>query len=108
MKNMRTVLNDILGDELTPGEGLRALRIKMEISQDELQEITGIARSNISALENGRIEMTTHYALLFAAALRAHPSSILFPNGNFEKTDEIKKIEKKAEIIFKKRAAGSR
>ena len=101
MKNMRSVLNDIIGDEITPGETLRALRIEKGISQDELQEITGVARSNISALENQRLEMTAHYAMLFGAALNTHPSNILFPNGKFNKTEEILKIE-----IFKKHAAG--
>lgn len=106
MKNMRAVLHEILGEDLTSGEILRALRVKSGFSQDELQEITGVARSNISALENGRLEMTVHYALLFGAALRVHPSDILFPNGKFEKTEELKKIEKKAEALSKKHAAG--
>ncbi|WP_374077325.1 helix-turn-helix domain-containing protein [Bdellovibrio bacteriovorus] len=106
MKDMRTVLHNILGEDLTSGEVLRALRIKSGFSQEELQDVTGIARTNISALENGRLEMTVHYALLLGAALKTHPSDILFPNGKFEKTDELKKIEKKAEALSKKHAAG--
>ncbi|WP_374029600.1 helix-turn-helix domain-containing protein [Bdellovibrio bacteriovorus] len=106
MKNMRSVLHGILGEDLTSGEVLRALRIKAGFSQEELQEITGIARSNISAIENGRMEVTVHYALIFGAALKMHPAEILFPNGRFEKTDELKKIEKKAETLAKKHAAG--
>lgn len=106
MKDMRSVLHDILGEDLTPGEVLRAIRVKAGISQDELQEITGIARSNISALENGRLEMTSHYAMLFGAALKTHPAEILFPNGKFEKTEELLKIEMKAEAVIKRHAAG--
>ena len=106
MKNMRKVLDDILGEDLSPGEALRGIRVMAGISQDEMQEITGIARSNISALENERLEMTSHYAMIFAAALRVHPSEILFPNGKFEKTKEILEIEKRAAAVLKKHAAG--
>jgi transcriptional regulator with XRE-family HTH domain len=106
MKDMRSVLNEVLGEDLTPGEALRAARVKAGISQDELQEITGVQRSNISALENGRLEMTSHYALLFGTALQVHPAEILFPNGKFQKTQELQKIEKKAAAIIKKHAAG--
>lgn len=106
MKNMRDVLHDILSEDLMPADVLRAARIQAELSQDELQEITGIARSNISALENGRSEMTFHYALIFAAALKVHPSEILFPKGKFQKTDEFLKIEKKAQRHSKKTALG--
>ena len=108
MKDMRSVLHDILGEDLTPGEVLRAIRVKAGISQEELEEITDIARSNISALENGRLEMTSRYAMIFGAALKTHPTEILFPNGKFEKTKELQKIEKKAETVFKRHAVGSR
>ena len=106
MKDMRSVLNEILGEDLSPGENLRALRVKKRLSQDQLEEITGVARSNISAIENSRLEMTSHYAIIFGAALGVHPSDILFPNGKFKKTDEVKKIEEKAKKIFKKLAVG--
>lgn len=106
MKDMRSVLHNILGEDLSSGEVLRALRVKLGISQDELQEITGIQRSNISALENDRTPMTSHYAILFGAALKAHPAEILFPNGKFEKTKEVLEVEKKAAAIIKKHAVG--
>lgn len=106
MKDMRSVLHEILENDLTPGEALRAFRVKIGLSQDEIQEITGVARTNISALEKGRLETTSHYALLFGAALKIHPADILFPNGKFEKTDELLKIEQKADAIIKKHAAG--
>ena len=105
MKNMRNVLHEILGEDVSSGEALRAFRVKAGISQDQMQEITGVARSNISALENDRMEMTSHYAIIFGAALKIHPSEILFPNGKVAKTDEILKIEKKAAAFQKKRIA---
>ncbi len=106
MKNMRTVLHEILGEDVSPAEALRAYRIKAGISQDQMQEITGVARSNISALENDRMEMTSHYAIIFGAVLKIHPAEILFPNGKVVKTAEILKIEKKAAAFLKKKAAG--
>lgn len=106
MKDMRSVLHDILGEDLSPGEVLRAIRVNAGISQDELQEITGIQRSNISALENGRMPMTSHYAILLGAALKTHPAEILFPNGKFEKTKEVLEIEKKAAAVRKRHAIG--
>ncbi|MNL42976.1 hypothetical protein D3C87_1654650 [compost metagenome] len=75
--------------------------MKAGISQDELAEITGVARTNISALENERAAMTFHYALLFGAALSIHPSKILFPNGKYLKTPELQKIEKKAAAFIR-------
>jgi transcriptional regulator with XRE-family HTH domain len=105
MKNMRTVLHDILGNDLSPNEVVRAARIKSGLSQEDLSYITGIARPNLSAIENGRLELTFHYALIFGAALNIHPSKILFPNDQYEKTTDLIKIEKRAETVMKKKAS---
>jgi len=102
MKPMRPFIQKILAEDLTPGEVLRGLRIEAGISQEQLQDITGIQRTNISALENGRIPMTSAYADIFAAALKAHPADILYPNRKFEKSDELRKVEKRAENLMKK------
>lgn len=104
MKDMRSVLLEVLDNESTSGEIVRTLRVQRGFSQDDLQEITGIARTNISALENGRKEVTHHYAMIFAAALQIHPADILFPNKSFFKTTQFKKIEKKAESFLKRKA----
>jgi transcriptional regulator with XRE-family HTH domain len=105
MEKMRKVLHEILGENLTSGEVLRGARIDIGISQEELEEITGIRRSNISALENDRLAMTSHYAEILGAALRLHPANILYPNGFVLKSEEILRIEKKAAAIIKKYAA---
>ena len=106
MKNMREVLYGMLGEDLSSGEILRGLRLKIGLSQDQLAELTGIARPNLSGLENDRIEMTSHYAEIFAAVFKVHPSEILYPNGNVKKSSEILKLEKKAEAYLKKVAVG--
>jgi len=104
MKKMRKVLHEILGDELLPGEVVRGARTEAGISQEEMAEITGIQRTNISAIENGRINMTSHYAEIFAAVLKMHPADILYPNKQVKKTSEIIEIEKRAISILKGRA----
>ena len=106
MKNMRDILNQVAPKDVTPGELVSSVRHRLGITQAELCHITGLRRENLSALENNRIEMTVHYAEIFAAALGLHPSSILFPNGSYEKSKNILAIEKKATNLLKKKIAG--
>ena len=104
MKEMREVLYNILDKDLTSGEFLRGLRIKLGLSQEQLAEITKIARPNISGLENNRIAMTPHYAEMFAVIFKVHPADILYPNGYVRKTKEIIQLEKEAKAYLKKRS----
>jgi transcriptional regulator with XRE-family HTH domain len=106
MKDMREVLENLLGEDLSSGEVLKGLRIKSGLSQDELAELTGIQRSNLSALENDRTQMTSYYAEIFAAVFKLHPSDILYPNGHVKKSADLLKLEKKAEAYFKKSSVG--
>lgn len=106
MKEMRDVLESMLGDDLSSGEILRGLRIKHKLSQDELAELTGIKRTNLSALENDRTPMTSYYAEIFSVVFKVHPSEILYPNGRVKKSSELLKLEKKAEAYLKKLSAG--
>ena len=82
--------------EITPGKVIKAFRKNFSITQQELAKVTGIAETNLSAIENDRIEMSQRYAEVFAAALNVHPMIFLYPNGNFEKSVELRKIEKRA------------
>lgn len=86
---------------VTPGELIRATRTSFNITQQQICEVTGLKRANLSAIENGRIEMTVHYAVVLGAALGLHPSTILFPNGKYEKKKEILDIEKKPDLYLK-------
>ncbi len=95
-KRMLDILDELVPENATSGEILRALRKRDGLTLEEMQEITGIRDNNLSAIENDRIEMSQHYAEVFAAALYGHPMIFLYPNGKFEKTSELKKIEKKA------------
>ena len=104
MKSLETILNKNLKEKSTPGSVLRAFRKSLNLTQNDLVEITGIQRPNISALENGG-QMTAQNAEKFAAALGIHPSTLLYPNGEFVKKGELVKIEKKAQSILKKKQA---
>lgn len=105
MKKMRNILNQVSAVKLTPGELIKSIRARLSITQDELCDVAGLKRENLSAIENDRIEMTVHNAELLGAALGVHPSSILFPNGRNEKSKEILAVEKKGNALLKKKVA---
>ncbi|MGB4971162.1 MAG: helix-turn-helix domain-containing protein [Cyclobacteriaceae bacterium] len=95
-KRMMDVLDELVKDRATPGEMLRSLRKREGLTLKAMEKITGIRDNNLSAIENDRIEMSQHYAEVFAAALAVHPMIFLYPNGKFEKSSELIKIEKRA------------
>lgn len=63
---------------LTPGEMIRELRELKDWSQLDLAKKTGISQTNISAIENGRVEIGKQRAIIIAQALHVHPASIMF------------------------------
>jgi len=65
---------------ITPGEMLRTIRELQELTQSELAARTGMAQSNLSALETGARELGRERALVLAKALKVHPAVILFPD----------------------------
>lgn len=67
---------------MSPGEMIRELRILKEWSQLDLAEETGISQTNISAIENGRVEIGKQRAIVIAEALNVHPASIMFADYN--------------------------
>jgi transcriptional regulator with XRE-family HTH domain len=100
---MKDVLDELAPQKATAGGMLRAFRKREGLTLEQMSEITGILDNNLSAIENGRIEMSQHYAEIFAAALGVTPRIFLYPNG-FEKTPELLKIEKRAAKFRKQRA----
>jgi transcriptional regulator with XRE-family HTH domain len=100
-KKMIDVLNELVPEGASAGDMLRALRNREGLTLEEMEEITGIRDNNLSAIENGRIEVSQHYAEVFAAALGVHPMVFLYPNGKFEKSAELRKIEKRAAKLRK-------
>ena len=67
--------------EITPGKVIKAFRKNFSITQQELAKVTGIAETNLSAIENDRLEIGVKRAVLIAAALGISPSGLLFPHG---------------------------
>jgi transcriptional regulator with XRE-family HTH domain len=100
-KKMIDVLNELVPEGASAGDMLRALRNREGLTLEEMEEITGIRDNNLSAIENNRIEVSQHYAEVFAAALGVHPMIFLYPNGKFEKSPELRKIEKRAAKLRK-------
>jgi transcriptional regulator with XRE-family HTH domain len=65
--------------EVSVGESVRILRELQELSQSRLAELTGIAQSTISAIENDKINLGVERAKVIARALRCHPAVLVFP-----------------------------
>lgn len=93
-----------LGKNITSGDIVRAARLSMSFSQDELAELTGIKKSFISTIENNKRKIGVSSALKIAAATGLHPATILFPKG-FMNTDAVKEIERKRNLLLKKKAS---
>lgn len=100
-KKMMDVLNELVPNDASSAEIVRAFRKRENLTLEELKDITGISVPNLSAIENGRVEITQYYAEIFAAALNAHPNNILYPNGRFVKSKKLMEIENKAKKMRK-------
>jgi transcriptional regulator with XRE-family HTH domain len=75
---------------LSTGEVIRMLRELKGWTQAELARRSAISVSNISLLENGRVDIGKKRAELLAKAFDVHPAIIMFPEY------EAKEIEKAA------------
>lgn len=65
--------------KLTTGEVIRMLRELKGWSQQELADRSGMHASNISLLENDRVEIGKRRAEQLANAFDVHPAIIMFP-----------------------------
>ncbi len=65
--------------EVSVGESVRILRELQELSQSQLSKLTGMSQANISAIENGRVNLGVERAKVLARALNCHPAVLLFP-----------------------------
>ncbi len=64
---------------LSTGETIRMLRELKGWTQEELARRSGIQETNISLLENERIEIGKRRAEQLARAFSVHPAIIMFP-----------------------------
>lgn len=64
---------------LTTGEVIRMLRELKGWTQKTLAECSGISVTNISLLENGRVDIGKKRAEQLAKSFGVHPAIIMFP-----------------------------
>ena len=76
MKNYRKAKKTV---DVSVGESVRIIRELQGLSQTELAELTGIAQSTISGIENDRIRIGVERAKVLARALKCHPAVLVFP-----------------------------
>lgn len=70
--------------KLTTGEVIRMLRELKGWTQAELAERSGVSTTNVSALENSRIDIGKRRAEQIARAFDVHPAIIMFPEYEAE------------------------
>ncbi|MBS1233349.1 MAG: HTH-type transcriptional regulator (modular protein) [Nitrospirae bacterium] len=75
---------------LSTGEVIRMLRELKGWTQTELGRLSGVSATNISLLENGKVDIGKKRAEQLAKAFSVHPAIIMFPEY------ESKEIEKAA------------
>ena len=93
-------LLDFLPKDSTAGSIIRAFRKKFKVTLKELSKLTGIPESNLSTIENGRLEIGVKRATLIGAALGISPESLLFPNGKSQYEKEAKRVRQAASRLF--------
>ncbi len=96
MSSFKKLLHELGAVGATPNETVRIFRNGLGMTLKEVEEVTGIRESHLSAIENGKIEITQHYAEVFATTFGLHPTIFLYPNGEFKKSKELELIEQKA------------
>ncbi|MCB9059988.1 MAG: helix-turn-helix transcriptional regulator [Halobacteriovoraceae bacterium] len=102
---MKDILDLLVPEDSTSGEIVRAYRKCFGMTLKDLEKLTGIKMNNLSAIENDRVELTVKSASKIAAALGSHPQDLLFPNGDFKKSKDIKKIERSREKFLRQKDA---
>jgi len=81
MKDFRRARKNV---EVSAGESVRIIRELQEISQNDLEKLTGIPQSTISAIENGRVQLGVERAKVLARALHCHPAVLVFPGWDVD------------------------
>lgn len=100
-KDMLEFLDEVMDKPSTTGSLIKAFRKKMAMTQKDLEEITGISESNISAIEHDKVDLGLKRAEMLAVVFGVHPSTLLYPNRRWEKSKEILAIEKRAAKFLK-------
>lgn len=105
MKNF----SDLEQVKATPGQVVRAFRTNFDLTLKELEQITGVSYTNISAIEHDRVDVGVRRAVLLAAAFGIEPQQILFPQG-YVRPDQpdVERVRTRAKrLLEKKRRAAA-
>ena len=88
----------------TPGKTIRAFRRNFNLTLEDIEKLTGIPVSNLSAIEHDKIDLGLSRAIRIAAVFGIHLSLILFPEGyERQKNVAITKIRKNAANLIEKK-----
>lgn len=93
-------LGDFLPTDSTSGGIIRAFRTNFQVTLKELSKLTGIPESNLSAIENDKLEIGVKRATLIGAALGMAPESLLFPNGKSQYEKQAIRVRKAASELL--------
>ena len=93
---------------LTPGKVVRAFRKNFAFTLADIEKLTDVAESNLSAIENDSRPLGPDLAIRLAAVFGISPALILFPDGaGILDRPELKKIHSRAVALReRKRIAG--
>jgi transcriptional regulator with XRE-family HTH domain len=99
MKSLKSILNEVEPKPVTSGQIIRAIRKSLELTLKDVESISGIRETHLSAIENDAYELTKKYAEKIAATLGVQPWLILFPEGN-SPSPEIREIQKRRKKLL--------
>ena len=102
MGSMKKLIAEFKTKRSTSGSVARAFRKKLDLTLKEVEEITGIKESNLSALENDRLEMSKRMAEILGAAYGVHAYVFLFPSSKMAKDKRLTQIERRAATVLKR------
>ncbi len=88
----------------TPGQIVRAFRRNFGLTLKELEQVTGVSYTNLSAIENDRVDIGVRRAVLLAAAFGIEPQQLLFPAGYVRpEYQDAEKVRVRAKRLLEKK-----
>ncbi len=88
---------------LNPGNVVKELRLKKGWTLKQLSEITSMAVTNLSSIENNKSRISDDRAIILATAFDVKPEFILFPNGYVREDlqNKIELVKKRVRLLEK-------
>jgi transcriptional regulator with XRE-family HTH domain len=65
--------------EVSVGESVKIMRELQELSQNQLEKLSGIPQTTLSAIENDRVLLGVERAKVLARALKCYHGVLVFP-----------------------------